>query len=73
MRRQLILGVLAVVIAGCGGENFTVSPVLEGQAAPHAGWNIGPDSYVQPGAEVKVTGVIVWIDGLDPNDVLDDL
>ena len=62
-----------VVFAGCGGDNFQVSPVLESQLAPHAGYNIGPDSYVQPGDEVKVSGVVIWIEGLDPNDIVDQL
>lgn len=71
--KKLFVLLILLSLAGCGGDNFQVSPVFEGQAAPHAGYNFGPDSYVQTGDEVKVSGVIVWIDELDPNDILEDL
>ena len=71
--KKWILIVALVAIVGCGGENFKVSPVWEGQLAPHAGYNIGPDTYVQPGDKIKVSGLVVWIDGLDPNDVVREL
>jgi len=47
-----------------------ISPVLEGQRAPHTGWNLGPDMYVEQGDIVKLTGVIVYAEWLDPNDLL---
>lgn len=71
--RTWIVVLVVLLMAGCSGDSFRVSTAIEGTPAPHAGYNFGPDSYVQAGDEVKVTGVIVWIEGLDPNDIVDDL
>ncbi len=60
---------ILAVAAGCDRGSAKMSPVIEGQAAPHAGWNFGPDSYLQPGNEVKVSGVVLWIEGTEPNDI----
>jgi hypothetical protein len=62
----LVLGVL--LIAGCQRGDIRISAVVEGQRAPHAGWNFGPDSYLEEGDTVKVTGVDLWMKGFDPND-----
>ena len=61
--------VLLLVASGCQRGDIKVSPVIENQVAPHAGWNIGPELWVQPGDAVKVTGAIIWVKGTDPNDI----
>jgi hypothetical protein len=43
--------------------------VVEGQIAPHDGYNIGPDLYVEKGDPIPVSGALIWIRGLDPNDL----
>lgn len=67
----VILAVLAMaaVLAGCQRSTFRVSMVIEGQKAPHDGYNIGPELYVNKGQPVKVSGALVWVRGLDPNDM----
>jgi len=72
MKKYLLCAAL-LLIAGCGGNDFSMSLVVEGQPSPQRGYNFGPDSYVQPGDEVKVSGVVIWIEGLDPNDIVDQL
>ena len=66
----ILLFALLVATGGCNRGSIKMSPVIEGQAAPHAGWNFGPDSYLQPGDDVKVTGGLFWVEGLDPNDIV---
>lgn len=56
-----------ILLVGCGGKHFRVTPIIEEQPALHKGYNIGPDLYLEKGDLAKVTGAIVWIDGLDPN------
>lgn len=67
----IALGILAVTnqVAGCRRGDMELSTVLEGQPAPHRGWNFGPDSWVETGELVKVGGVVIRIQGLDPNDL----
>ena len=72
MKKWMLVAAL-LLFAGCGGDNFSIEPVIEGQTAPLSGWNLGPSMYVQEGDEVKLTGVVIWIDGLDPNDIVDQL
>ena len=67
---MIMLLLCACGLAGCQNGDLKISGVVEGQAAPHAGYNIGPDIYVKPGEPVPVSGVVVWIKGLDPNDLL---
>ena len=71
--KKYILCAALLLFAGCGGNDFSMSLVVEGQPSPQRGYNFGPDSYVQPGDEVKVSGVVIWIEGLDPNDIVDQL
>ena len=70
----IILAILipALLICGCNRGDLKVTPVVEGQAAPHAGFNLGPDTWLEPGNEVKVTGAVIWIKGVDPNSILGD-
>lgn len=72
MIRKIVLVMVAVCLfAGCQRGDFRASMVIEGQPAPHAGYNFGPESYVEEGDIVKVTGAVVWARGLDPNDLLE--
>ena len=61
---------ILLCVAGCQRGDFKASMVIKGQLAPHAGYNIGPELYVEEGSSVPVTGAIVWIRGLDPNDLM---
>lgn len=65
----LIIIMITGLLVGCQRGDVEVSPVIQGQPAPHRGWNFGPDSWVRTGDQVKVGGVVVWVKGLDPNDL----
>jgi hypothetical protein len=69
MKKFAILLVL-LVLAGCNRGDFKASTVFEGQVAPHDGWNFGPETYVLQGQPVKVSGLLIYVKGLDPNNVL---
>ena len=66
----LLLCLLLAVLPGCQRGDGKISLVIEGQPAPHAGYNIGPELYLLPGDPAKVTGAVVWLNNLDPNDLL---
>lgn len=74
-KRMLVLVVFVVLFfsMGCQHNDFRMSTVFEGQSAPHDGFNIGPDTYVLQNQPVKVSGVVIWIKGLDPNSVIGDV
>lgn len=61
---------LLIFLSGCQRGDIRISTVFEGQETPHQGYNIGPELWVEQGAPVKVTGAVIWIRGLDPNDLL---
>lgn len=65
----IVTVLIMLALIGCQRGDFKVSMVIEGQPAPHAGYNIGPDLYVEPGIPVPVSGAVIWIRGLDPNDL----
>ncbi len=56
-------------VAGCNRGSVKMSAVMAGQPAPHAGYNIGPELYLQAGDPVIVTGAVLWIEGTEPNDL----
>ena len=58
----------ALLLAGCQRGDFKVSMVVEGQLAPHSGYNIGPDMYVEQGDPVPMTGAVIYIKGLEPDE-----
>ena len=62
---------MIVALVGCNRGDVQISPVIEGQIAPHAGWNIGPDMWVPAGQSVRLTGVLIRLEGLDPNDIFE--
>lgn len=62
-----ILIIAVVFIGGCQRGDIKISPVIEGQPAPHDGYNLGPEIYVYQGQLVKMSGMVLWINGLDPN------
>ena len=66
---KYLVAILIIVLFTCGCQTNSVkfTPVLEGQPAPHDGFNIGPDIYVYQGQPCKITGAVLWINGLDPN------
>jgi len=65
----IAMALIVLALVGCQRGDFRVSMVIEGQKAPHAGYNIGPDLYVGQGDPVPVSGAVIWIRGLDPNDL----
>lgn len=71
MKTQVLLTVALCLLflVGCDTGSVKVSPVIEGTIAPHAGYNIGPDLWVEPGDDVKVTGAVIWLEGTDPNNL----
>ena len=72
MKRYALLIVSLVfvcLLVGCSSGDAKISQVIEGQPAPHAGYNIGPDIWVEPNEPVKLTGVVIWIKGTDPNNL----
>ena len=73
MKTKILLLMMSLMfmllISGCQRGDFQMSPVLQGQPAPHAGYNVGPDLFLMPGQPVKVTGAVIWIKGLDPTDM----
>lgn len=58
-----------VCLLGCQRGDFKVSTVLEGQPSPHAGYNFGPGTWLEKGDPAVVTGAVIRIRGLDPNDL----
>lgn len=69
----LVFGAMLILaLAGCQRGDFKVSPVLEGQAAPHAGYNIGLELWLEKGMPAKVTGAVIRMKGLDPNNIIFD-
>lgn len=69
MRTVTVMMVVVICVAflGCQRSNFKATIVAEGQLSPHAGYNLGPDIWVEQGDPVKISGAVVWIEGLDPN------
>jgi len=65
-----IIVLICIALGGCQRGDVKASPVIEGQPAPHAGWNIGPELWLEQGQPAKVTGAVIWIKGLDPNNIL---
>jgi len=63
----LMVLMLLVPVAGCRRGDVEVSLVVEGQPAPHEGYNVGPELYVNEGDPVPVTGAVIWIKGTEPN------
>lgn len=59
--------IFAFLFLGCQRGDIVLSPVFEGQPAPHAGYNIGPELWVEQGIQAKVSGAVIWIRGTDPN------
>lgn len=55
---------------GCNRGDLQFSPVIAGEPAPHAGYNIGPQLWLEPGDDVLVSGAVIRITGLDPNDLI---
>ena len=67
----ILMCLLAISLAGCQRGDFKASPIVEGQPTEHAGYNVGPELYLEAGDEAKVTGAVIWIRGLDPNDLFE--
>ena len=65
----IALGLLVVTWTGCNRGDFKATPVIAGSPAPHAGYNVGPDLFVNEGDPVPVTGAVIWIKGLGPKEM----
>lgn len=58
-----------IAFVSCQRGDLKVTPIIEGQLAPHAGFNFGPDSYLKEGQPANVTGIVIYIKGADPNEI----
>lgn len=68
---MLIILLAIVLLAGCPfiqRGDFKASVVIEGQPAPFAGWNVGPDLWIEEGDIIKVSGGHIWVRYFDPNE-----
>ena len=73
MHRTILLILVAACLlmaCGCKHGDFKAEVVMKGQPAPFTGYNVGPDLYVVEGQPCPVAGAVVWIKGLDPNDIV---
>jgi len=73
MKHLLTIALLlvAVSLVGCQRGDVKVDVVFKGQAAPFSGYNVGPELYVPQGSPIPVSGILVWLKNLDPNDLLE--
>jgi hypothetical protein len=62
---------LMCVCTGCNRGDMKVTPVIQGESAPHRGYVIGPSLWVETGVPVPITGAVVWVQGTDPNDIFE--
>jgi len=69
IKRILLPMAVMLLMSGCQRGDFRISPIIAGQPAPHAGYNVGPETYIEEGQPALVTGAVIWIRGLDPNDL----
>jgi hypothetical protein len=69
--RTWIVVIILCLFLGCSRGDIQLTPVFQGQAAPHRGYNIGPSLWVEAGQPVPVTGAVVRIEGTDPNDIFE--
>lgn len=67
MRYLVAILIIALFTSGCQTSSIKFTPVIEGQPAPHDGFNLGPEIYVYQGQPCKLSGAVIWIKGLDPN------
>lgn len=66
----LLMIAACLLFAGCNRGDFKATIVMAEQPAPHSGYNIGPDIWVEQGQPCIVSGAVVWAKGLDPNDIV---
>ena len=76
MTRKILLIVVCLLVislamVGCSVRrgDFKLSPVFKGQIAPHEGYNIGPELYLETGDIVIVDGAILYLKHTEPNDI----
>lgn len=68
MKYLIIIAIVCLFLfTGCQRGDIRLSPVIQGQIAPHDGYLLSPEIYVYQGQPCKMTGAILWINGLDPN------
>lgn len=67
----ILICLLVISLASCERGDFRASPIIEGQTTVHAGYNVGPELYLEAGDKAKVTGAVIWIKGFDPNDLFE--
>jgi hypothetical protein len=69
MKRLILILVLVICcfLIGCQRGDLKITPVIAGQLAPHAGYNISPEQWTEPNQPVRMTGVIIWIRGTEPS------
>jgi len=67
--KRIVFVLALLVCAGCRHGDFKAEVVIKGQPAPFNGYCVGPELYVQEGDPCPVSGAVIWIKGLDPNDI----
>ena len=72
MRYLITIAIIGLFLfTGCQRGGIKLTPVLQGLPVPHDGYLISPEIYVVQGQPAKMSGVVVWINGLDPNSIGD--
>lgn len=66
----LLCCILALVAGGCTRGDLQVSGAIAGLPVQQAGYNIGPGLWLQPGDLALVTGAVIWMPGIDPNEIM---
>jgi len=68
--KRIVFVLALLVCAGCRHGDFKAEAVIKGQPAPFAGYNIGPELWVEEGQPCPVFGAVIWVKGLEPNDIV---
>jgi hypothetical protein len=61
-----------LMCSGCDRGDIRAEFVIKGQPAPFDGYTISPEIYSTKDTPVPMSGVHVWITGLDPNDLFSE-
>jgi len=66
MKIALLILTIALIVAGCSGNDVKVELVMKNQPLPYDGWF---GTYALAGTPAPDNGVHFWVKGLDPNDL----
>lgn len=71
MLKKTLTIICLLAICGCNGGDIKITPVIKKQPAPHSGYNLSPEMWVEQGERVPMTGVVLWLKGTEPNDIFE--